>query len=246
MILLTGAPNTGKSTAIDTLITLLGRKRCAGFYTSEILENKDRIGFRTHTLTGKDFVFAHIDLPKTYAIEQFGVDIDTFEKVIIPELHTSSARFLIIDEIGPMQLYSTAFRSFLTELPSDRKVIATICKEDNDFTASLKEEYKDSLYELSEENRDEMPFILAEALNKDDEEYLSKLALSEKYHKAPERFMYQGDHIIMRSTHDIRLIDRTDGNYNCTCDYCQKTGTCSHIMAVIRNASFWKYEKISL
>ena len=246
MILLTGAPNTGKSTAISTLITLLGRKRCKGFYTSEILEGNKRVGFMTHTLSGKDFIFAHIDLPKAYAIEEFGVDIGTFEKMIIPELRSYDAPFLIIDEIGPMQLYSKAFRSYLEELSaSDKKVIATICKEDDEFTAHLKEENRDTLYELNEENRDQMPFLLAEAVNKDDEEYLSKLALSEKYHKEPERFMYQGDHIIMRSTHDIRMIDRTDGNYSCTCDYYQKTGTCSHIMAVIRNATFWKYEKIS-
>ena len=83
MILLTGKPNTGKSTAINTLIHLLGKDNCAGFYTKEILKDKERVGFRTYTLSDRDFIFAHIDLPKTYAVENFGVDIDSFEKIAL-------------------------------------------------------------------------------------------------------------------------------------------------------------------
>ncbi len=243
MYLLTGRPNTGKSTAIKTLISLLGKKRCAGFYTSEILEGKKRVGFKIHTLSDKEFVFAHIDLDKTYAIEEFGVDISAFERYALPELYGTNSEFVIIDEIGPMQLYSESFKKILSDLnSSSKKVIATICKEDDDFTKELKNRNSDTLFELNEENRDEMPFILAEKINEDDPLYLSKLELSKKYHKEVERFSYNpGGRILLRSDHDIRIIERQDEEYSCTCDYFKEKGTCSHIMAVIRNKIFWKY-----
>ncbi len=234
MILLTGKPNTGKSTAISTLIHLFGKDNCAGFYTKEILKDKERVGFRTYTLSGKDFIFAHIDLPKTYAVENFGVDIDSFEKIALNELR-KDRKYLIIDEIASMQLYSKAFEDLLNELSlSDRKIIATICEIDNDFTAALKERFRNDLYIITEENRDEMPFLLSERINEDDEEYLSKLELSKKYAKEPERFTFEKDKIILRSTHDIRTIIKENKRYRCTCDYFKRCGTCSHIMALLR------------
>ncbi|MBR4471878.1 MAG: 50S ribosome-binding GTPase [Erysipelotrichaceae bacterium] len=234
MILLIGKPNTGKSTAINTLIHLLGKDNCAGFYTKEILQNKERVGFRTYTLSDRDFIFAHIDLPKTYAVENFGVDIDSFEKIALNELKKDK-KYLIIDEIASMQLYSKAFEDLITELSnSNKKVIASICEIDNDFTASLKERFKDDLYIINEENRDEMPYLLAERVNQDDEEYLSKLELSKKYAKEAERFAFEKDKVILRSTHDVRTITKDNKGYHCTCDYYQRNGTCSHIMSLLR------------
>ncbi len=241
MYLLCGEPNIGKSTAIATLIDLLGPKRCSGFYTREILEGKQRVGFQTFVLHGGDFTFAHIDLPKTYAIEGFGVDVAAFERIVPDLIRNRGDGYLIIDEIGPMQLFSPAFKQLLLSLSSDDKVIATICQNDTDLTAALKERNRDRLFEIDENNRDLMPFILAEKLNADDPVYLSKLALSEKYHKEVERFSYSQDRILLRSTHDIRIIQKENGHYTCTCDYFKEKDTCSHIMAVIRNSIFWKY-----
>ncbi len=236
MILLTGKPNTGKSTCIKTLIDLLGKQRCGGFYTEEILENGQRSGFRTRTLSGRDFVFAHVDFPKEYAVEEFGVDIKTFEEIALNELNDQTKEFLIIDEIASMQLYSKRFEQLLIRLSEEnRKIAAAICEIDNDFTASLKQKYRDHLHILTEKNRNGMPFVLAEELNEDDELYLSKLRLSETYARQPERFHYEGGRIILNSTHGIRTITENCYGYHCTCDYYHDNGTCSHIMAVIRN-----------
>ena len=235
VILLTGKPNTGKSTAVKTLIDLLGRSRCAGFYTEEILENGERVGFKTHTLSGRSFTFAHIGLPKDYAVEQFGVDIDAFEQIALDELNNEDKRFLIIDEIASMQLYSQRFRDLLLRLSdSDRKIAATICEIDDDFTSKLKQRFSDHLHIITTENRDEMPFIMAEELNEDDELYLSKLELSKLYAGQPERFSHEADRIILRSTHDTRIVSKDKQGYHCTCDYYKENGTCSHIMALIR------------
>ena len=236
MILLTGMPNTGKSTAIMSLIDVLGRDRCGGFYTKEILQDGQRVGFRTHTFSGKEFILAHVDFPKVYAVEEFGVDLDSFERICIDEILNCDKQYLIIDEIGSMQLYSDKFKKLLLDLhKSERKIIATICMIDTDFTAVYKDINKDNLYTLDLNNRNEMPFILAERINQDDELYLSKLKLSLLYNREQDRFTYEDDKIILRSTHGIRTISKENGTYHCTCDYYKDHGTCSHIMAIVRN-----------
>lgn len=45
MILLTALPRTGKSTAIERIVNMLGVKNCGGFYTKELRENGERVGF---------------------------------------------------------------------------------------------------------------------------------------------------------------------------------------------------------
>ena len=219
-----------------SLIDLLGRSRCGGFYTKEILENGQRVGFRTHTFSGKEFILAHVAFPKNYAVEEFGVDLDSFEKICIDEILNCDKEYMIIDEIGSMQLYSERFKRLLLDLhKSKRKIIATICLADTEFSAMYKNMNKDNLYTLDLNNRDQMPFILAEVINSDDEVYLSKLALSSLYSRQQERFSYEGDKIVLRSTHGIRTITKEKDTYHCTCDYYKDHGTCSHIMAVVRN-----------
>ena len=56
MILLTALPRTGKSTAIKKIVNMLGKDNCGGFYTEEIRDDGERVGFRICTLSGKLFL----------------------------------------------------------------------------------------------------------------------------------------------------------------------------------------------
>ena len=107
MILLTARPRTGKSTAIKKIINMLGIDNCGGFYTEEIRENNERVGFRICTLTGKTALLSHINIKSNYSISRYGVDVDTFEKLCINELENAinndKVKYIVIDEIGPMQ-----------------------------------------------------------------------------------------------------------------------------------------------
>ena len=236
MILLTGEPNTGKSTAINHLIDIIGRRRCGGFSTSEILdENGRRIGFRTHTLTGKEFLLAHVDIESEYQIEEFKVNLKGVEEVAVQEIMKNDKEFLIIDEIGMMQLYSSQFKDAIETLSGSEKTIATISARDNDFTRKIKNAPGNKVYTLTLENRNDMPFLLAKELLKNDEVFLSKTELSKRYSEEPERFEYRDDRVVLRSTHGTRAITRDETGYRRTCDYYKETGTCSHIMAIIRN-----------
>ena len=54
MYVLTAPPKTGKSTAIKKIINMLGAKNCCGFYTKEMIEDGQRVGFKIVTFIGKE------------------------------------------------------------------------------------------------------------------------------------------------------------------------------------------------
>ncbi len=109
ILLLTARPRTGKSTCIKKIVDLLGKENCVGFYTEEIRdsETSERTGFMIKTLSGKQTVLASIFLDSKLKIGKYGVNIEEFEKICLPILETSldNDKILIIDEIGPMQMY---------------------------------------------------------------------------------------------------------------------------------------------
>lgn len=239
MYLITAPSGSGKSTAIQKLINMLGPDNCCGFYAAEILENGARTGFRIQTLSGKTAVLASTSYTDSeYQIAEFGVDIKAFEDLCLPELEDAMApgndKYLIIDEIGPMQLYSEKYCEALYKvLRSGKNAVATIVYIDSDWTKQFKSDPDAELMVLTEENRDLLPLKLSDLLTKEDEMYQSKVRLAEQYITENERFTKTENEIVMHSTHDTRHITKANGRYRCTCPYYAEKGTCSHIMSVI-------------
>lgn len=177
-----------------------------------------------------------MDLQSQYQIEEFKVNLQDVEDIAIQEIYDSDARFIFVDEIGIMQMYSQKFIDMIRWLnESDRTVIATISYKDIPFVNELKQDPRNRTYTISYENRDQFPFIMAEDIMKDDELFLSKIELSKQYHRQLYRFTYGDDKVILDSTHDTRIITKDMDGYHCSCDYYSTTGTCSHIMAIVRN-----------
>ena len=131
MYVLTAPPKTGKSTAIKKIINMLGAKNCCGFYTKEMIENGQRVGFKIVTLSGKEGVLAHVSYDGEYIIGKYGVNLEEFEKVALTELediiNTGGDKDVIIDEIGPMQLFSDKYKELLLKIAStDKKIIGEV------------------------------------------------------------------------------------------------------------------------
>lgn len=233
MLLLTAPPRTGKSTAIRKIITCLGIENCAGFWTEQITENGERVGFEINLCSGEKAVLAHVNSNSSVRVSRYGVDVEAFERICLPCLLKAkeSHSYIIIDEIGPMQLFSNKYKQFLMELVNSKKVIGTIFYDSYPWIDEFKKLPQNTLLNLTMENRNEIPLQVIKAITKDDPLVQSKIERAEKYLMTPEIFSTVGNKVMVNSKHGPRTITFNKGFPACDCDFFKQRATCSHIIA---------------
>jgi nucleoside-triphosphatase len=157
-LLLTGRPGCGKTTLIKRVVNNLARP-AGGFYTEEIRERGQRVGFKLVTLDGKEAVFAHVAFKSPERVGKYGLDLAALETVGVNAIREAlQARHLIvIDEIGPMEIRSAIFRDAVSEaLSSGAPVLATIVARSLPFTNGIKERAGVTVIEVRLDNREQL------------------------------------------------------------------------------------------
>jgi nucleoside-triphosphatase len=142
-ILLTGAPQSGKTTLIRRLIDALRVHGVLvhGITTRELRIQGRRVGFMVEAIGGESAVMAHVSWTDGPQVGQYRVDIPAFERVAIPALEGEfpGRSVVVIDEIGQMELYSYRFtRAVLHLFEQDLPLIATVHVRPHPVTDSLK------------------------------------------------------------------------------------------------------------
>ncbi len=160
-LLLTGRPGVGKTTVIKAVVEGLG-PRAGGFYTEEIRGPGGRKGFCLVTLDGEEALLSHVDFrgPRYPRVGRYGVDVETFSRVGVGALRRAmqEGRIVIIDEIGKMELFSGPFKETVIQAVSGPyTVVATIMAKPHPWADALKQLPTITLWELTVENRDQMP-----------------------------------------------------------------------------------------
>jgi nucleoside-triphosphatase len=108
---------------------MIGECNCIGFYTEEIRDKFDRVGFDCVSLDGRRKRIADINLHSDIRMGRYGIDIEAFEDFALQAISNSSSsdKIIIIDEIGPIQLLSTKFKQEINNiLTGSNCVIGTI------------------------------------------------------------------------------------------------------------------------
>ena len=82
-VLFTGPPGCGKSTLIEKIIKR-SRSPKTGFFTREIREKGQRVGFSIRTLDGKHGVLAHKEINSPFTVGQCGVNVDDIDRIAVP------------------------------------------------------------------------------------------------------------------------------------------------------------------
>jgi nucleoside-triphosphatase len=100
----------------------------AGFYTEEIRAGGTRQGFRLATLEGETAVLAHVSFPGPFRVGKYGVDVAALDSVGVKALRKAleEKRLVVVDEIGKMELLSTAFRETVAQALEKGRVLGTI------------------------------------------------------------------------------------------------------------------------
>jgi len=154
-VLVTGRPGIGKTTLIKRLIEASSLSK-GGFYTEEVREKGQRVGFSLITLDGKRSLLAHLKTKSPYRVGRYGVDIDTFEAIGVESIRKaiSTNDIIIIDEIGRMELFSRKFREVVLQALKTGRVLATIKKGRGDFIDKIKSRKDVRVLEVNLENRE--------------------------------------------------------------------------------------------
>ncbi len=170
-ILLTGKPGVGKTTVVKKVVQKL-KDKVIGFWTEDIRDKLNRrTGFKIVTTEGTEAILASKYLFETpYKVGSYYVDVETFEKVVIPVLEKAlkEDKTVVIDEIGKMELFSKRFISVVEEIfEKKEKILATVpIKDVHPFVKKVKERKDVLLIEVTLSNRNYLPEKIIQMLEK--------------------------------------------------------------------------------
>ncbi len=159
-LLLTGRPGIGKTTLILKITQSLGD--VGGFYTHELREGGRRVGFSIKTFAGKEGILSHQTLKSPYRVGRYRVNLEDIDRIGVESVRSGlsdpAVRYLVIDEIARMELYSENFKSVvLSALDSTKPVLATIQMRTDPFLDAIKSRPDVRLIDVNRENRDSLP-----------------------------------------------------------------------------------------
>jgi nucleoside-triphosphatase len=170
VVLLTGKPGSGKTTAIQRIIALLG-ERAGGFFSREVRTNGERRGFEIVTLAGEVAWLAirggEVRPPAEVGFMNYRVNLEAIELVAVPAILEAVAeqKVVVIDEIGPMEILSPLFRETVRAiLDSDARVVGTIVERPEPFADEMKGHPRVRVVTLTPENRERLPLEVYESM----------------------------------------------------------------------------------
>jgi nucleoside-triphosphatase len=156
-ILLTGPPGCGKTTAIYRLIQRLGDVRLAGFYTQELRDHGQRVGFEAVGLSGQRAILAHVGFKTKHRVSKYGVEPERLQALLHAELKRAVAAW-VVDEIGKMELFCPAFVEAVSRLLDDPvPLVATVAVRGQGLIATVKARNDVRLLHVRTDNRDGLP-----------------------------------------------------------------------------------------
>jgi len=165
-ILLTGRPRVGKTTIIKDVVGRLPGQ-AGGFYTEEIRERGQRQGFKIVTPDGQEGILAHVSIKSRMRVSKYGVNLADLESIGVAAIREAVAHkdYVVIDEIGKMELFSQAFKDAVWEaVHSDKPVLGTITLRPHPWADSVKALPQVTIIGVTEANRDEIPSQISDLL----------------------------------------------------------------------------------
>ncbi len=163
---LTGPPGCGKTTAILRIVNELKKRgvRVEGMYTQELREGGRRIGFIIKRITGGEGTLAHVRFREGPRLGRYVVNLRDLEAIGVSALMDGlkEAEVIVVDEVGPMELFSQRFRKAVEQLiSSDKNAIITVHYRSRDpLVIKVKKTAGKNLIILNRENRDQIPAII--------------------------------------------------------------------------------------
>jgi len=122
----------------------------AGFLTEEVREKGRRLGFQGRTLGGLRFELAHVRLGGPVRVGPYGVNVSALEEIGVPALEPGpETKLVVVDEVGKMESFSSAFREAVERLLSGPvAVVGTVAKHGVGFPKRVRHDPRVMLLEV--------------------------------------------------------------------------------------------------
>jgi len=162
ILLLTGQPGVGKTTVVTRLYSYYSARglRIQGISTREIRENGVRLGFKIRDVgTGREGWLARKDYsagPRVGPYHVISEDLENIGVVGLQQAIQGPADMIVVDEIGPMEMTSPAFRNVISAILSgERPTVATV-KLGSRYPEVERIRVRSTQLEITKENREEI------------------------------------------------------------------------------------------
>ncbi len=169
----TGRPGIGKTSVLLRAVEGLKSKgyKIGGMLSREVREKGVRIGFEIIDFySGQRGWLAHVNQPVGPKVSKYRVNLNDLDIIGAGSIRNAveNAQIIIIDEIGPMELFSRAFREAVVEaMNSGKPLLGTIHFKARDPLINLIRSRDDAeIIEVTHENRAHLHNILIEKITK--------------------------------------------------------------------------------
>jgi nucleoside-triphosphatase len=167
VLILTGSPGTGKTTVLEKTVSALKALgiNVGGMISREVRENGIRVGFQIQDVaSGKRGWLARANLKTGPQVGNYRVDLGDLDGLGAQAICDAldDADVVVIDEIGPMELYSARFKAATAKtLDSTKLVIAVVhMKAQDRMIVQAKSRVDAEIFVVTEENREVLPEAL--------------------------------------------------------------------------------------
>lgn len=171
LMFLTGRPGVGKTTVLKRSVEAIrGRDHSVGgMITLEIRVRGFRVGFEiTDLLTGRKGMLAHVNQREGPRVSKYRVNLHDLAEVgaAAITLATDEADLVAVDEIGPMELNSVAFKEAVkAAIESGKPILGTIHHRASDPLIDLIKSRADAkIIEVTPENRESLHESIVSAI----------------------------------------------------------------------------------
>lgn len=153
-LVITGSPGIGKTRLLRECATPY-RDKIGGFYTEELRDGNERLGFLIRTFDGESATFAKKGMKSAHRVNKYGVDLSILDSIGVAAIRAAlkDRNVVVIDEIGTMEMLSPAFRESVAQaLSGPKPLLATIRLRAEPFTSQIKKMDNTHIIRLDREN----------------------------------------------------------------------------------------------
>ena len=160
-MVLTGSPSVGKSTVLArTVSTLRGQGvSVGGMFSREVREVTVRVGFEIVDVTSaKVGWLAHVNQQGGPEVGKYHVNLADLDSIGVQAINTAIERndVVVIDEIGPMELFSQKFKEAAQKALESRKLVIAVVhqKAQDKLVTDAKSRSDAEVFKVTTQNRE--------------------------------------------------------------------------------------------